>query len=99
MRVMNITVLSDVMRRGLADRYQSFGATLGIHFHCSLRFTNSCNTNKSTVLLLRTSLLCKSYMFRPNCHHQGGDTILLKLTIQQSTMLQILNVQPEIYSV
>ena len=32
-RIMKITVLSDVMRRGLADRYQFFGATLGIHFH------------------------------------------------------------------
>jgi hypothetical protein len=30
---MKIAVFSDVMRRGLADRYQSFGATLGIHFH------------------------------------------------------------------
>jgi hypothetical protein len=30
---MKITVLSDAMRRGLPDRYQYFGATLGIHFH------------------------------------------------------------------
>jgi hypothetical protein len=92
-RIMKITVLRDVMRRGLASRYKSFGATLGTHFHCSLRFTNPCSTNKCTVPLLRLSLLFSSYMFQLNCHHQGADTILLKLTaLKQPTVLQISDV-------
>jgi hypothetical protein len=41
---------------------------------------NRYSTNRITFLLLCISLLISSNIFRLNCHHQGADTILLKLT-------------------
>ena len=67
--------------------------------HCKWS-TNPYSTNKCTVLLLCISLLISSYMFQLNCHHQGADTIFLKLTaVKQSTLLTHikcidLNLQP-----
>jgi hypothetical protein len=37
-------------------------------------------TNKYTVLILCISLLISCYMFRHICHHNGADTIILKVT-------------------
>jgi len=51
-------------------------------------FITHYSTYKFTVLLLCIALLFSSYMFQLNCHHQGADSMLLKLTaVKQSTML------------
>ena len=54
-------------------------------------FKNPYSTNQCAFLLLCTSLLISSYMFRHNCHHQGANSYIAK-TYSKKTVLQCLRI-------